>query len=589
MSYRFEKTEVGTDIVLEGMEKGIADSPFLGIADMRNVNIISQPKEASVNFATERMNIPPTVTTVAFSVDVGTDAFTVASTTNFYNGMAITFNTIVTATGFSTGRVYWIGDLTATTFKLYKSPALTVGSLVDVTASGTGTYSSYTLSQPLDKTIYYSATGASIRNYVFILDDSGKVWWVQNTGGVLTGNLIYLGNDTLTGTTGRAINILANYLIVFRTSTTDYLQVDNIENGTDLDSGSGWVYGWQSVSSVTENPRPTLSGIDNALYFGNSTRVGSFLINSGSSFDPTSSATYTKNTTALSINNDQVTAIGFLGTNLLVGGLLNYIYPWDRISLSYKYPIILAENYTSRIVTANSTAYIFAGNRGRIYETNGSNVSLFKKVPDSITSAIDPYFTWGDAVYWKNQLYFSFSAATNAGVSINTVAGVWAIDLPSNAFRYVNQLSYGSYAGTTTVLVQNVLSTSPAGAGLYIGWVNNGTYGVDVTTSTPYTGEQAYVDYDLIPVGTFLTKKTFQNAEWKLSTPLVSGESISIYYRTNINEAFTLMGTTSTAGFLSDQPYPVNFEMSQWLQLRAVMTSTASSPSLVRLRELRLR
>lgn len=589
MAYRFEKTTTSTDIVMDGFENGIADSPFQGIGDMRNVNIISVPQEGSVNFATSAMNIPPTVSAVAFTVDAGTDTFTVANTTNFYNGMAITFNSIVTATGFSTGRVYWIGNLTATTFKIYSSPSLILISLINVTLSGSGTYSSYTLSQPLDKAIFYSAPSSAIRNYVFILDDTGKVWWVQNTGGSLTTNLIYLGNDTLTGTTGRAISLLDNYLIVFRTSSTDYLQVQNIENGTDLDSGSGWVYGWEGVSSVVENPRPTLSGIDNALYYGNSGRVGSILINTGSNFDPGNSATYTKSVNALDINNDQVTALGFLGTNLLVGGLLNYIYPWDRISTGYKYPIILAENYTSKIVTANSTAYVFAGNRGRIYETNGSNVDLFKKVPDSITSSIDPYFAWGDVVYWKNQIYFSFTATTNAGVAINTVAGVWAIDLSTNSLRYVNQLSYGTYNGTTTVLVQNVLTTTPGGSGLYIGWVNSGAYGVDVTTSIPYTGGQSYIDFDLIPVGTFLTKKTFQNVEWKLSTPLVSGESISIYYRINITDAFSLLGTTNTAGLLSDQPYPVNFEMSQWLQLRSVLTSTASIPSLVRLREIRLR
>jgi hypothetical protein len=438
--------------------------------------------------------------------------------------------------------------------------------------------------------LFYAASGSAVRSYIFILDDNGRVWWVQNTGGVITNNLIYLGNDTLTGTTGRAISVFGNYIIVFRTSTTDYLQVQNIENGTDLDSGSGWIYGWESVSSVTQNPRATIVGTDQALYYGNSGRLGSILTTAGSTFIPSDTATYTKNVSALDIPpGDDVISIGQLGTNLLVGGRQNYIYPWDRISTSFYYPLVCSENYISKIITSNSTAYIFAGNRGRIYQTNGSNIEIFKKVPDSITGEVEPYFSWGDAIYWKNQLYFSFSATTNAGVTVSTVAGVWAIDLPTGAFRYTNKLSYDSYSGTTTVLVQNIISSSPAGGGFYIGWVNSGTYGVDTTSSTPYTGGQATIDMDLIPVGTFLTKKTFQNAEWKLSTPLVSGESISIYYRQNINEAFALLGTTTTAGFLSDQPYPVTFEMGQWIQLRAVLTSTASSPSYVRLRELRLR
>ncbi len=588
MAYRFEKTTVGTDIVIDGFEKGIADSPYQGIADMRNVNIISQPDEVSVNFATTAMTVPPTVSAIAFTVDSTTDTFTVADTTGFYNGMAIQFNTIVTATGFSTATVYWIGNLTSTTFKIYTNPTQVAGRLVDVTLSGSGTYSTYTMTTPLSKAFGFGVSVGNANNYAFILDDSGRVWWVYSISGVATNNLVYLGNATLTGTTGRAITVFQGYLIVFRTTTTDYLDLGLIEQNTNINTS--WTYGWQSVSTVSQNPRPVISAQDDALYYGNSRKVGSIIVNAGSTFDPSTSSTYTKNISALALGNrDQVTALGELGTNLLVGGLFNYLYTWDRVSTSYNYPIILSENYTSKIVTANSSAYIFCGNRGRIYITNGANVELWKKVPDAITSTIDPYFTWGDALYWKNQLYFSFSATNNAGTAITTVSGVWAIDLDTTAFRYVNKLSYDAYTGTTTVLLQNILSTSPSGAGMYIGWTNSGTYGVDITSTTPYTGGQTYIDSDLIPVGTYLTKKTFQNTEWKLSAPLVSGESISMYYRTNLSDSFTLIGTTSTAGLLSDSPYPVNFETSQWLQLRIVMTSTASSPSYCRLREMRIR
>ncbi len=588
MSYRFEKTEAGTDIVFDGFEKGIADSPFLGIADMRNVNITSQPQEASVNFSTEAMTIPPTVSADAFTVATN-DIFTVASTSGFYNGMAITFNTIVTAVGFSTGRAYWVGDITPTTFKIYKTPALSVSQLVDVTTAGSGTYSTYTLTTVIDKAIAYGGANTSPAYPLeFLLDDSGRVWWIYNPGGTVTNSLSYLGNTTLTGTTGRAIAVFQGYLIVFRTSTTDYVDLASVVGGNDLNSR--WAYGWESVDTVEINPRPVISAQDDALYYANAKRVGSILENAGEVFDPTSGVTYTKTVAALRLGNeDQVTALAELGVYLLVGGTFNYLYVWDRVSTSYNYPLILAENYVHKIVSTNANAYIFAGYRGRIYVTNGSNIDLWKKIPDSVTGYIEPYFDIGDAQYWRNQLYFSFTATTNAGVAINTMSGVWAIDLATEAFRYTTKLSYGAYTGTTTVILPNVLSSTPAGDGLYIGWTNSGTYGVDVSSADPYTGGQTYIDFDIIPVGTFLTKKTFQNVEWKLSTPLVSGESVAIYYRTDITGAYTLLGTTNTAGLVSDQPYPVTFEMTQWLQLRAVLTSTDSSPSYVRLREVRLR
>jgi hypothetical protein len=83
----------------------------------------------------------------------------------------------------------------------------------------------------------------------------------------------------------------------------------------------------------------------------------------------------------------------------------------------------------------------------------------------------------------------------------------------------------------------------------------------------------------------------FKTVEYKLSAPMVSGESVSIYYRLNFHDAFTLIWTdTATASHL---PFsgnsPVNFDNSQWVQLRIVLKSVASNPSYVRLTELRIK
>lgn len=594
MAYKFRKNTITgqPEVVINGFEKGIADSPYQGIADMRNVNIISVPDEASVNFATTALTIPPVVSAVAFTVTASNDTFTVASTSNFYNGMAITLNSLVGGTGLFTARVYWIGNLTSTTFKVYVNPSIQAGALVNVTVDGSGTYSSYTLSAPLDRVIDYQSTILASPHFEFILDSNGLVWWIYNQGGTITNTLVYIGNDTLTGTTDRAIQIWQGYIMVFRTSKIDYLLASTINTITDLDGGSGWGYDWKNVSSLGLTRRPTLVGQDDVLYYGNSNlpgTLGSILERAGTTFDPTSAATYTINIAALTLpSGDMVTALGELGVNLLIGGVRNYIYPWDRISTSFTYPLIIAENLTTRIVTTNSNAYIFAGNRGRIYITNGSNVELYKKVPDSITGMIDPYFNWQDTTYWKNQIYFSFTATNNAGTSIDTVAGVWAIDMTSNAFRYTNQLSYGTYTGTTSVILPNVLSDNPAGAGLYVGWTNGSTYGVDRTSSTPYTNYQTYIDCDLIPIGTFLNPATLQNIEWKLAQPLVSGEAVRLSFRGNLTDSFTPIGTTATIGLISDV-YTANFQEVQWLQIRAELSSTASSPTYVRLREITFR
>lgn len=596
MSYIIEKTNIGTDIVISGWEEGIADSPYLGIADMRNVNIISIPKEVSVNFATQVMTTSPAVTTIATTIDTTLDTFTVSSTAGFYNGMAIIFNTIVTSTGFVINKVYWIGDLTSTTFKIYGNPARYSGTVVDVTGSnGSGTFSSITITNPIDKAIWNNTNYTPFHSYTFILDDSGRVWWINNTNNTPTNNLVYLGNTTLTGSTGRAIACFYQYLLVFRGTTIDYLDMTNIQdadfNFTGSPDNPGWNYSWTPSGGYLGLVRPVKFGRDAVLYWGKESALGSLLQVAGTVFTPSDTTTYTKTLSALTLPiDDTPISIGELGSKLLIGGKLNYIYPWDRVSTSFDYPLIVGENYISKIITSNSTSYIFAGNRGRIYQTNGSNVGFYKKVPDAIVNKNDPYFTWGDAVYWKNQLYFSFSTTDNQGTIIDTVGGVWAIDLVSSAFRHTTELSYGSLGGSTNMIVQNVLTANPAGAGLYVGWNYNSTYGVDAGTSLPYTGGQTYIESDIIPIGKFLSKMTFSNIEYKLSKLTVTGESVDIYQRSNLNTSYTLVPLTQggTVGELSGV-CTSNFENIQWIQIKAILTSTITTPTYCPLTQIILR
>lgn len=598
MSYRVEKTEGGNDIVFDGFEKGIAQSPYGGIAKLTNVDVLSVPGEANVAFKTTALTKPPTVSALAFTVDTSTNVFTVASTSGWYNGMAITLNTVVTSTGIATGRVYWIGDLTATTFKLYKSPARNASSVVDVTGSnGSGTLTSYTFGKPLDKCTAHLADAGSSYNYQFILDENGRVWWIDNAGGTPTTNLVYLGNDTLTGTTGRAITIFKEHLIVFRTSSVDGLLLRSIEGtGADLDAAydateaGGWQYAWESISSVVQNPRPVLVGQDDIMYYGNSDRVGSIAETAGDTFELNSGASWVETVTALDIpEDDEVLSLAELGDYLLVGGTRKKIYPWDRSSSTFNFPLSVPEGGIKRILSVTSVAYIFAGTGSTIYITNGVTVEEFFKLPDHLTGVPKPFYTLGDAEVDNNQLYLSVSAKQNDGTTaITGMDGVWAIDLTRRVLRKVLTASHTT-EGTMPVLFKNVVSSTPAGEGLYIGWADaNGNYGVDVGSSSPYSGGEAVIDFDQVAVGTLDFEGTPHQFECKLSKPLVSGESVQLLVRTTPNGSYTSIGTLSTAGRMSGK-FKSPVKKIEWMQIRAVLTSTATTPSFVPLREVRAR
>jgi len=125
--------------------------------------------------------------------------------------------------------------------------------------------------------------------------------------------------------------------------------------------------------------------------------------------------------------------------------------------------------------------------------------------------------------------------------------------------------------------------------------ITNPTYGIDFSSTSPYTGGQPQIDTDLIATGSDLTKNTFSNIEYKLTRPLVSGESIEILQRPTLSSSFTDIGTgpggpgiDNTVGNIS-YAFPVNFQFDQWIQLRVKMTGIASGSSFLPIQQLRLR
>lgn len=602
MSYRIEPTSVGNDIVIDGFNKGIAPSPYEGISDIKNSNIISVPDEAGVNFKTFA-NYQTAITSQSCTVTASSDVVSYTGTAINSNA-AITF--VSTANGITSGTVYWVGNVSGTSFKLYTTQNLS-GSAVDITSDGTNTFSTVNMGIPM-----YSASTTSVQIPVlstgtqYLVDSNGRVWRAASP------IWIYTGNTTLTNAHGNGLGYYeasdgTGYLFVFRNSLIDYTATATIS----------WVYGWNPADGTTGNTsavlnfsngtqsiHETLVGRDNVFYYCDKIYLGSFFEKSGQVFDPTNTATYTFAKKALALpTTDRAQCLAELGTNLLVGGANSFIYPWDRTSTSFSFPIFLSEVNTVKMVTVNTNTFVFCGNRGRIYITNGTQAKLYIKIPDHLSGSLDPIYTWTTAGFNKNQLYFGFKAINNDQTQItnNPYGGLWAVDTDTNALRLSNQLSIGTYTGYAALFIP--VSGTVSGGAFYVGWSSNietfasPVYGVDSTSNTgagassqPYSNYETQIDTDMIPVGTLLNPYTPAQLEFKLTTPLVSGEGVKISWRTDLSQSFTQItnGETLTVGAISDV-YTTSFEKAQWIQLRINTKSTNSSPSFVRLREIRIR
>lgn len=673
------------DVIISGFEQGIANDPYDGISDMRNVNIISVPKEASVNFSTSQIS-PTAITGTVVSADAGGDTVTVSVNT-LANKMAIVFAGGSLPAGITAGTLYYIdnvGNPDIFSFQIFTDYNRTA--LVNITSTGTGTFA---IVVPTSLPKYF--TFDSQNSIYYMIDASGKVWSNYYTDG--NGNWTYTGNltnnhsngnglvsyqnsnttnggnvssanagtDVVTyntavglqdgmalvfaggGLAGSGIIAGTTYYIGAVTATTFKLYTDPSLDisflldilgnavGTFTNQSTGyvfafsnssidifnvntgvWSYQWSpSIGTIgvysadpvallktpnaTNNNHEAIVAPDNKVYFTDANYIGRwYQSNPNVPFLPNQITTYVFDQTAVLPFIDVAQCLAPLGNNLLIGGQKNVAYPWDTFSPLPSYPILIAEHNIQKMVTVNTNTFIFVGNRGRIYVTNGSQVSLYKKIPDHISGTVEPYFIWGGATSNKNQLYFSARVTTNAGVANNNYGGVWAIDMDTKAIRLVNKLSYGSYAGYASALTPN-FSSAPAGTGLYIGWFNGtATYGIDQTSSNPYTNGESTVDSDLIPIGTFLKPTNNGRVEFKLSVPLVLGENVQLWYRQQFNQSFTQIGSsvlynTNGSGTTYSHAFQkVPFKNSQWIQIRAVLTSTTSSPSYCRLTSMTL-
>ncbi len=450
------------------------------------------------------------------------------------------------------------------------------------------TTSGGTLNWPIHRAV---KAPSGVATAYFILDVASQVWKATT----YNGNFAFLntGNVT-TGATATNQGLVYwippsggnGWLFKFRNDKIDYLAAGTL--GT-------WATGadWKTITASVNHF--ALASQDGVVYFCNGSGIGAIQEVEGQVFDPTNDATYEFTTRALGLPPyDTAQSIADQGDNILIGGSLNALYPWDGESTGFGTPIFIGDTFIDRLVTVNTNVYIFAGgatSRGRIFVSNGSQVNLFYKIPDYITGEQDPYFTWGDAIYHRNNLIFSFFMMKNGGgyitadTSFQTTSQLWAIDLETNAFRSLSIIPSGTIIGRAGALFPS-LQTSP-GFGYIVGSQDSqSTATGDISNSGTAVGTGRFnVVTDKIPVGTFLNKKTFSQVEFKLRTALTSGESITIipYWDDVAQDQLS----NSTVGTISDM-FPVSYEKGQWLQfLIQGIGNNASSG--VRLKEIRIR
>jgi hypothetical protein len=638
MAYQIDPVKDG-DILISGFQNGIGASPYTGLTDLSSVDPVSVPGEATVSLATQSVTQAPNVGSQTVTVSSVSGTFPIAESLLLETFQAVTI-TSAGSSGLTANGIYWLVYISNSGGNNYYgfSPAYGSLSTQNITTTGPVTFSSINPATPK----YFAKS--SVTN--FMVDSSGLVWsdtFVTSGAGsvVATNSWTYTGNPTDSTSNGNGLLVYKTihngtgssgfpatfdeWLFVWRNAQIDYTQLSSNDSVVSI----SWVVGWNPSLTTTpttghtnylqssyliNNSHMAITTLPNMAVYCDSFYVSIFFQNIPSlatlsyiGFDPTNPTTYYFNTFNLLPPTDVAQCLSFLNQYVLIGGAQNYIYPWNAANLDKEYTapiIILPESNVVNIVNVGNNGYVFCGNRGNIYITNGSQSSLFQKVPDHLSGTIEPYFYWGGAAYTKNRIYFGLYADNPNSNSIPVpYNGLWCIDLETRAIFKSNKLSY---SGTNPIHASAIMipttnssgANSYAGYGLLIGFSDgSGVFGIDRTIGTPYTGGQSWVASDLIPIGTAIDPTTPSQIEFKLSQPLVSGESVQIYVGTYLDMTYgsfsvcNFNGQTSfnTVGAISGITDGMPKWQNQWIIVKAILTSTATSPSYVRLTELRIK
>ncbi len=513
-------TDAQTPLIIKDFQKAVADSPHLGHALMRNIDIEAFPgamKTAKKLNPIVRSIAQATTFTVVAATDVCTAALSLLSTAMAnlglqYSGAAVYFITTGTLpAGLSLNTVYFLIEITTNTFKVAATRAdVDSNTPIDITDAGTGVHTINLV--PVGT--FNRIVKQQVNSYHFAVDSNGRVWYTTGSFpyDLLVNTALDDGHTALANAAGNGLQTFTvsdaskTYLFAFRDALIDYIDVTSV-------GVPSWHNGWKSLNATAGSARSHFSkiGQDGIIYFCDDRFIGSIVENAGSVFDPTSSGTYTYNNQALDLPLSEI-ANHFteLSTNLYIAGLTyNKVYPWDRLSDSFTLPLDVPEVGIYKIINSGSQLYIFAGRKGNIYISPGTFVKLFKKVPEYLTNNSQTLtaqpITWGDIAIKNGAILFGLSVQTSGN------SGVYIL-YPDGRILQDNTPSSGSIQVSAIYAEDDFY---------YIGYAG----GIDYTsTSQRQSNTDAVFQSALYPIGDKIHKAMYSRLELQLAKPSSNGQ-----------------------------------------------------------------
>jgi hypothetical protein len=380
---------------------------------------------------------------------------------------------------------------------------------------------------------------------IYALDNAGTVYKSADSGATWA----VLAGSSSTNAHGNGLLIWKNYLFVARDAKLD---VCGDGSATGI-IAANWTLDWQDIDSdVLWHPMLT-SVNDNKLYGGAGRFIFSLDENTGKTFAPGTSDTFTFTVEALDLPPSyRIKCLEELGNNLMIGTWqgtsvtdirVANIYSWDRSSVSFGQPIVMAEYGVHAMKNIGNSLVVLAGTSGTIYRCDGVNAIIVGQLPMDLTGG--KYLEWypSSICSYKSKVFFGVGQGGTTAIS---GMGVYSLQQTGKG----NILSLEHTVSTLNTGASKPLKPSAllpvTRDTLLVAWRDDATYGIDLTTATSYAYSSDYSGYFVTPlytVGSNLNQFKFTQMEFQLARPLRSGEGIKLEYRLDLTASFTEIGT----------------------------------------------
>lgn len=268
---------------------------------------------------------------------------------------------------------------------------------------------------------------------------------------------------------------------------------------------------------------------------------------------------------------------------------------WDRTSPTFNLPIYLKEGVLGQLLQLQNRLYMNVGNRGRIMITDTASVEQVKRLPfcfnrqfGTVSVAYPNAMTLHNGEIVVGVSTQGSSGDTNGNYGIYTInlnpaqIGNNTIPYPTN-MRNTISTGYTGNSSNSPMQIGFLYSGLENGSQetLFIGWKSGSTYGVDKINYPVASNYTAIIESPYYTVGSELAKHTFKRMEISLTAPLITGQSIRISYREDLNDTdWTEIGEYTSTNFGTNNVYNclANLASKVKLQFKIEMTQPTNTP-----------